>query len=88
MDLSKVLTENFTHILTKYFTHILTKTVAKYLAMFEGRQQSKDSGKQLLILSDINTRHNCRLVKVMNHFLRHDNIKCLDTIPLYKNHIC
>ena len=24
----------------------------------------------------------------MNHFLRHHNIKCLDTIPLYKNHIC
>ena len=25
--------------------------------------------------------------KVMNHFFRHHNIKCLDTIPLYKNHI-
>ena len=23
----------------------------------------------------------------MNHFLRHHNIKCLDTKPLYKNHI-
>ena len=27
-------------------------------------------------------------LKVMNHVLRHHNIKCLDTIPLYKNHIC
>ena len=28
------------------------------------------------------------VVKVINHFLRHDNIKCLDTIPLNKNYIC
>ena len=28
-----------------------------------------------------------KVFKVMNHFLRHHNIKCLDTIPLYKNHI-
>ena len=27
-------------------------------------------------------------LKVMNHFLRHNNIKCLDTILLYKNLIC
>ena len=31
----------------------------------------------------------CRVarVKVMDHFLRHHNIKCLDTKPLYKNHL-
>ena len=32
----------------------------------------------------IGTEH----LKVMNHFLKHHNIKCLGTIPLYKNHIC
>ena len=27
------------------------------------------------------TQVKLNLLKVMNHFLRHDNVKCLDTIP-------